>query len=405
MPLVDRGPLRVMFVITSMPVGGAETLLVELIRRMDRERFQPELCCLKYYDVLGEELAREIPTFTGLLAHKYDVGVLGRLKRLMRQRKIDAVVTVGTGGDKMFWGRLAGWLAGAPVICSSLHSTGLPDHVEFLNRLLSPLTDAFIAVAESHGCYLAAHEGCPAKKIRVIPNGVDVERFHPRWPDRALQQELGLDANAPVVGIVAALRPEKNHELFLQVAAMVRAKLPAARFLVVGDGPQRATLEKLAENLNITEAVRFLGTRSDVPELLSLMDVLVLTSHMEANPICLLEAMASEKPVVATRVGSVPETVLDGRTGFLVPAGDSEALAQRVLELLTDRVRAATLGLAGREHVIAHWSVDRMVQGYEDLLTRIYMDKCSAACRRIQGSGFRVQDSTEPRSRVLNPEP
>jgi len=221
--------------------------------------------------------------------------VLWRLRRLLCQRRIDAVVTVGTGGDKMFWGRLAGWLAGTPVICSALHSTGLPDHVEFSNRLLAPLTDAFIAVAEPHAQHLAAHEGCPAQKIRVIPNGVDCERFHPRWPNQTLRQSLNLDAETPVVGIVAALRPEKNHEMFLKVAALVHGKLPAAQFLIVGDGPQRARLEGLAQTLGIAHCVRFLGTRSDVSEVLSLVDVLVLTSHMEANPICLMEAMASEK--------------------------------------------------------------------------------------------------------------
>ncbi len=370
-----------MFAITSMPVGGAETLLVELVRRLDRERFLPELCCLKYFGPLGEVLAREIPAFTGLLAHKYDVAVLWRLTRLMHRRRIDAVVTVGTGGDKMFWGRLAGWLAGVPVICSALHSTGLPDHVELPNRVLAPLTDAFIAVAESHGRYLAAHEGCPAKKIRVIPNGIDVERFHPRWPNQALRTELGLEAGSPVVGIVAALRPEKNHELFLYAAALVRLKLPNARFLVIGDGPQRAKLEALAKCLGIAEAVRFVGSRSDVPELLSLIDVLVLSSHMEANPICLLEAMASEKPVVATRVGSVAETVLEGRTGYLVAANDSQDMVGRVLELLTDPTLAAAMGRAGREHVIAHWSVDRMVEGYQDLMTEIYAAKCRTRAR------------------------
>ena len=375
-PLADRGPLRVMFVITSMPVGGAETLLVDLVRRMDRQRFLPELCCLKYFDPLGELLANEIPAFTGLLAHKYDLRVLPRLVRLMRRRRIDAVVTVGTGGDKMFWGRLAAWLAGAPVICSALHSTGLPDHVELSNRLLSPLTDAFIAVAEPHGRYLATHEGCPAKKIRVIPNGVDVERFHPRWPNRALPQELNLDPTAPVAGIVAALRPEKNHELFLNVAALVHGSLPDARFLIVGDGPQRAKLETLAHDMGIAETVRFLGTRSDIPEVLALMDVLLLTSHMEANPLCLLEAMATEKPVVATQVGSVTETVLHGWTGYLVPPGDSRSMAAHVLELMANRTRAGIMGRAGREHVIAHWSVDRMVRGYEDLIADIYAAKC-----------------------------
>ncbi len=378
MPLADRGPLRVMFVTTSMPIGGAETLLVELVRRMDRSRFLPELCCLKRFDSLGEALAEEIPAFTGLLAGKFDVAVLWRLVRLMRRRRIDAVVTVGPG-DKMFWGRLAARLAGVPVVCSALHSTGLPDHVELPNRLLSPLSDAFIAVAESHGCYLADHEGCPAKKVRVIPNGVDLQRFHPRWPDRKLQRELNLDPDAPTVGIIAALRPEKNHELFLHVAALVHVELPEARFLIVGDGPQRSKLEALARSLGVEKAVRFLGTRRDVPELLSLMDVVMLTSHMEANPLCLLEAMASEKPVVASRVGSITESVHDGRTGYLAAPGDSQGMAARVLELLQDRRRASSMGRAAREAVIARWSVDRMVRGYEDLIAEIYSAKCETA--------------------------
>ena len=101
-----------------------------------------------------------------------------------------------------------------------------------------------------------------------------------------------------------------------------------------------------------------------------------MTSHMEANPICLLEAMASEKPVVATRVGSVTETVIEGRTGCLVAPGDSQCMAARVLELLTDRTRATAMGRAGRETVIALWSVDRMVRGYEDLIAGIYTAKC-----------------------------
>ena len=344
-PLEDRGPLRVMFVLTSMPIGGAEMLLVEIVRRMDRTRFSPELCCLKRFDTLGETLAEEIPAFTGFLAGKFDVAVLWRLTRLMRRRRIDAVVTIGPG-DKMFWGRLAARLAGVPVVCSALHSTGLPDHVEWPNRLLAPLNDAFIAVAESHGCYLATHEGCPAKKIRVIPNGVDVERFHPRWPDRGLQRELDLDPGAPTVGIIAALRPEKNHELFLHVAAQIHVALPEARFLIVGDGPERAKLEALARSLGLAEAVRFLGARRDVPELLALMDVVTLTSRMEANPLCLLEAMAAEKPVVAPRVGSIGESVEDGRTGYLAAAGDAQTMAARILELLQDRRRASSMGRA-----------------------------------------------------------
>ncbi len=391
-PLADRGPLRLMFVITSMPVGGMETLLVELIRRLDRSRFEPELCCLKYPDVLGESLAEEIPVHAGLLKHKYDFAVLWRLKRLLRERRIDAVVTIGAG-DKMFWGRLAGRLAGVPVICSALHSTGMPDRVEFLNRLLAPITDTFIGVAETQGRYLAEKEGCPAAKVRVIPNGVDVEKFHPRWPIASLQREFCLPSDSPVAGIVAALRPEKNHELFLQAAKLVHDALPAVRFLVVGDGPRRAELERFARELGLNEAVRFTGARSDVPEVLSLVDVVLLTSQMEANPASILEAMACEKPVVATCVGSLAETVLDGRTGYLVPPGDAYELARRTLDLLCHPDHAAMLGRAGREHVIAHWSVDRMVKGYEDLIAGLYEKKAVGRGQWAVGSGQWAVDS------------
>ncbi|MDY0169583.1 MAG: glycosyltransferase [Thermoguttaceae bacterium] len=384
-PLSERCPLRVMFVITNMPVGGAETLLVDLVRRLDRNRFAPELCCLKHFGPLGEVLAKEVPAFTGLLGHKYDFAVLGRLRRLLADRRIDAVVTVGTGGDKMFWGRLAAQAAGVPVVCSALHSTGLPDHVELPNRLLAPITDAFIAVAPSHGEYLVRYEGCPRGKVRVIPNGVDTDRFHPRWPDRRMLEELGLEPDTPVAGIVAALRPEKNHDLFLHAAAMVHAERPRARFLIVGDGPRRAALGQLAAELRLERVVRFLGTRSDVPEVLSVLNVLLLTSHMEANPVSILEAMAAEKPVVATRVGSVPETVCHGRNGYLVEPGNADALAARTIELLDNRARAETLGRAGRETVLRHWSIDRMVEGYEQLIAGIYEQK-AARCNCRVGS-------------------
>ena len=361
-----------MFVITCMPVGGAETLLVNLVRRFDRRRILPELCCLKYLGPLGEVLAAEVPTFTGLLAHKYDLAVLGRLTRLLASRRIDAVVTVGTGGDKMFWGRLAAWRAGVPVILSALHSTGLPDRVELPNRLLAPLTDAFIAVAHAHGHYLARHEGCPAHKVRVIANGVDTSRYRPLPADPRLRAALQLPPDKPVVGIVAALRPEKHHECFLRVAQRVRQQVPECHFLIVGDGPRRAPLEAYAQELGLAGAVRFLGTRHDVPELLALVDVFLLTSHMEANPVSILESLACGKPVVAPRVGSIAETVRHGTSGYLAPPGDEAALAAHVLDLLGDPARARQMGHAGREHVVQHASLESMVEGYTRLIEEIY---------------------------------
>ena len=153
LPLADRGPLRVLFVITSMPVGGAETLLVNLCQRLNRERILPELCCLKGPGPLGELLAEQISVHARLLNGKWDWRVLSRLRNLIRARRIDGVITVGAG-DKMFWGRLAARLERLPVIGAALHSTGWPDGIGRLNRWLTPITDVFIAVAENHGRYL-----------------------------------------------------------------------------------------------------------------------------------------------------------------------------------------------------------------------------------------------------------
>jgi glycosyltransferase involved in cell wall biosynthesis len=366
----------VLFVITSMPVGGAETLLVQLVRRLDRTRFLPEVCCLKERGVLGEALAKEIPVFDRLLSDKYDLRVLPRLVSLLRRRRIDAVITVGAG-DKMFWGRLAGRWERTPVVLSALHSTGWPDTVGRLNRALTPWTDAFIAVAESHARYLVETERFPDEKVRVIPNGIDVARFRRSPAARAqVRSELGIPPQAPVCGVVAALRFEKNHRLFVEVAAAVHQQLPDAHFLIVGEGPERTSLEQQIRDKRLGRHVHLLGTRQDIPDLLSAMDVFSLTSRNEANPVSILEAMACGLPIVATRVGSVEETVFPGCTGFLAEPNRGDEIAQYWLELLNDLELARSMGQQGRRHVAECWTVDRMVSGYEILVETIYQEKC-----------------------------
>ncbi len=362
--------LRVMFLVTSMPVGGAETLLLNLARRLGRERFAPEIACLKERGPLGEELAHEIPVHHGLISSKFDVFVLFRLWRLMRARQIDAVVTVGAG-DKMFWGRLAAKLAGVPVIVSALHSTGWPDSVGRMNRSLTPITDAFIGVADAHGQHLIENERFPADKVQIIYNGVDTTRFCP-GDKPAVRRELGLPAGAKVIAILAALRPEKNHELFLAGAAEILRQEPTAKFLVIGDGPLRSGLEQLAEQLGVAQATQFLGSRPDVERILQAVDVLALTSHNEASPVSILEALSCGVPCVASNVGSVSETVIDNVTGKLFPAGDQASFVRAVLELLGNEPLRAQMGMAGRQQVIEQRSLDAMVRGYEALLTRLY---------------------------------
>jgi glycosyltransferase involved in cell wall biosynthesis len=185
------------------------------------------------------------------------------------------------------------------------------------------------------------------------------------------------NADVPVTGIVAALRPEKNHELFLELGRRVLRQLPNARFVIVGDGLRRRDLERRAAEMGLGSSVLFLGSRKDVPRLLAAMDVFALTSHNEANPISILEAMSVGLPVVATNVGSIHEAVSEGRTGFLIPAGDSVQFTDRVLGLLSDDAQRAAMGAAARETVVEQWSIDSMVSGYEQLIESIYLRKLS----------------------------
>lgn len=367
----SRSPLHAMFVITSMPVGGAETLLVNLVRRMDRSRILPSICCLKEPGVLGEEIARELPLHSRLTSGKLDPLVLPRLVRLMRSERIDAVVTVGAG-DKMFWGRLAARLAGVRVVLAALHSTGWPDGVGLLNRLLTPLTDGFIAVAENHGRHLVEQERFPARRVFVIPNGIDTGRFSFSAAGRSeWRRKWGIGEEIPVTAIVAALRPEKNHLRFLEIAGRVRERLPNAHFAVVGDGPERESIQRRAAELGLTDCLRMTGATADIPGVLSASDLFALTSDNEASPVSILEALSCGRPVVAPDVGSIRETVRSGENGCLVPRDDTAAAADCWLRLLQDAELRQRFGSAGRQSVVLRASLDAMTNGYQDLIERL----------------------------------
>lgn len=366
------GPLRCLFVITSMPVGGAETLLVNMMRRMNSSLIEPEVVCLKEPGPLGEEISNEFPVHSQFLSGKWDFRVLPRLVRLMHQRRIDTMITVGAG-DKMFWGRLAAHVAGVPVIASALHSTGWPDGVGRMNRILTPITDQFIAVADSHGKFLRDFEKFPASKVRVIRNGVDCQRFAPSDLARQeIRSELGLAPETPLIGIVAALRSEKNHQMFVRAAAKLRSQHPHAHWLIVGDGPERGTIEKLSSELQIGDRLHLLGTRYDTPRLVAAMDLFALCSLNEASPVSILEALASGVPVVSTDVGSISESILPGQTGLLVHSEDLDAMATAIDKLLSDPQLRESMGRQGRQLVLETGSLEAMVEGYQRMAIEAY---------------------------------
>ncbi len=367
-----RGPLPVMFVITSMPVGGAEVLLANLVRGLDKKRFLPEIVCLKEVGPLGEMLKGDVKIHANMLAGKYDLRVLPRLIKLFRRNDVAAVITVGAG-DKMFWGRLAAWLAGVPSIFSALHSTGWPDGVSGLNRWLTRITNGFIAVADHHTQHLIEIERFPAKKVFTIRNGVDTTRFVPDLTARAaIRQTLGIAIDSPVFGIVAALRPEKNHALFVRAALRIAHRYPDARFLIVGEGPERATIEMMIAAARLEKHVVMMGSRDDTPAILAAMDGFLLCSNNEASPVSILESLSCEVPVISTHVGSVDESVIEGQTGCLVDIDDDDAMARCACQWIESPSTARTLGRNGRELVQTHGSLDSMVQGYSKMIETTY---------------------------------
>jgi len=396
-------PLRIQFVLTSLPVGGAETLLLNLIGRMDRCNFAPQVVCLKEPGELGPEFSKQAPLHCRLIRSKMDVGVLWRLKRLFQQSSADAVITIGAG-DKMFWGRLAARLAGVPVICSALHSTGWPDGIGRLNRLLTPLTDGFIAVAQNHAEHLIRYERLPADRVFMIPNGVDTQRFVPDSAMRTwLRGHLNVPQHAPLVGIVAALREEKNHLQFVEAGRLVLRRFLGTHFVVVGEGPQRERIMAEIAQAGLQPQFHLLGNRHDTERILAGLDVFCLTSKNEANPVSILEALACGVPVVSPNVGSICETVRPEQTGVLTQPLDANETAQAICQLLGNPDRATALGRNGRQLVQATWSLEAMVEGYQNLLERLYHQKVRRA-DRVGWTRSPVQAKVHVVSGESNPE-
>ena len=283
---------------------------------------------------------------------------------------------------------------GSEMCIRDRHSTGWPDGVGRLNRMLTRITDGFIAVARQHAQYQVEKEKFPQQKVFLIPNGIDTQKFVFNPQSRQLwRSELGIKVDAPVVGIVAALRSEKNHDLFLESAKRVSSQMADAQFVIAGDGPERSRLEALARDLEIDERVHFIGSTQDVVGVLSMVDMFALSSHNEASPVSIMEALSCQRPVVATDVGSIDESVLEGKTGFLVPCDDAQAMSERWLEILGDKALAQTLGQQGREHIVANSSLESMTEGYTSLIESTYARKTNQPGYELDG---RVDWEYEP---------
>lgn len=370
-------PVRLLLVTNTLAPGGAEAMLVRLALGLDREVVQPVVLCFKEPGVLAGELAgRSIPVHSWLLRHKFDLRVVGKLCRLIRRYEPVCVMAVGNGGDRMFWSALAARRTGAAMVVWS-HVFPTVGHLtfEWLNRRLYGNVDAFVALGQRHREALVGLEGIPADRVHVIHNGIDVQAFAHEQGRGEARSRLGVgDEETVVVGIVANLRPDKRHDVYVEAAAKVRAERKACRFVIIGDGSQREAVRQMAAERDPGGAfISILGERDDVPTLLHGLDIVCLTSEwQECLSVAMLEAMAAGKAFVAPRIGSLDEALIDGRTGRFFEPLTAEALAAVLIELIDQPEKRASLGQQARARVRAEFSTDRMARRFEQLVTGLY---------------------------------
>jgi glycosyltransferase involved in cell wall biosynthesis len=375
----DRaGRIGVLHVVDCLNVGGTERQLFELLRHLDRSRFYPLVACFKSDGELLPKLNAigiapiEFP-LRGSLMQPNTARQIVRMARLCRRENVSVVHAHD------FYSNLIGVAAASLAGVASIASRR--DLAHWLSRtqrralrLVCRVADVVVANARAVAAQSAHQLGVDDDKMVVVPNGIDVEGFDLqafRAPDPLLPP---VEPDVPRVVMVASMhRPDKGHADLLQAAAMLRQRGCRAQWLLVSDGALRPQLEAQARALGLDGDVHFLGRRHDIPSVLVRCDVVVHPSWAEGFPNAVLEAMCAARPVVATRVGGVPEVMIDGDTGLLVEPRAPERLAAALERLLADPAAAHTMGLHGRRRAESVYSLDRMCRTvermYEALVT------------------------------------
>ncbi len=366
--------MRIVHIFPTLNPGGAERMLVHVLMHLDRSRFDVSAICLGRSN--GSELEgllaeAQVPVqFLGKGAG-FDPRMFTRVHRAVIAARPDVLHSHVHVLRYLFpYIKYSGWLGQRPRMLHTVHNLAAFE-VEPRARWIQGL--AFrngvqpVAVAEEVARSVA--ELYRMDEPVVVPNCVPVDRYScPQVSREQWRRQEGFGSESILVACVAGLRPQKNHPLLLEGFVSTAARYPQAQLLLAGGGEQRE-LASLAARLGISERVHFLGVRSDVPDLLAASDLFVLASHYEGNPMSVMEAMAAGLPVVASRVGGVPELVTDGREGLLLSSLDGQSLASALNDLVGDESKRRRMGEASRLRARRSFDVSHMVAGYEALYT------------------------------------
>lgn len=379
--------MEIVHVVENLDRGGLERTVVDLIASQRDAGHECRVICLFKLGLLARELlASGVRVDACGKRPGLDLRALRRARALIRQSP-DAVIHTHNAMAH-YYAVLAS--LGLPVKCriNTRHGMGgrtRSGRQEWLYRQSLRGTDYAVAVCEAARQRFAADGMRPRRALLSVPNGIRLERFRPAddVARQSLVAELGLPTGSRIIGTVGRLQPVKDHALLLRAFAKVRVQVPEAALVIVGDGPLRAALEAQAEQAGLSDAVRFMGDRHDVPRLLTGMEVFALTSTSEGYSVALLEACASSLPIVATDVGGNREIVRHGINGRLVPSGDTAAIATALIALLRGGEQAAAMGRAGYAWAQAEASFRTMAERYHGLYD--VSSDLSSAVMALQG--------------------
>ena len=367
-----------------MNIGGPAIHASLLTERLDPARYETRLVTGttgpsegNYLDLIDHDLPNmvDVPALGREISPWHDVAAYRQIRQIIEEFRPHIVHTHTAKAGLI--GRMAARNAGVPVIVHTFHGHVLRGYFSRVReamfvaaeRALARSTTRLVAVSEQVREDLLSLGVGRREQYEIVRLGLDLRRYAATTRTGTIRNELQLTQDAEVIGIVARLVPIKAHDVFLDMAARVARARPRATFLIVGDGECRAALERATDERGLSGRVHFLGWRRDLDQIYADLDVVVLTSRNEGSPVALIEAMASGRPVVSTRVGGVPELVGDG--GLLADVDDADGLARQVERVLDDPALASALGARGRLRAIPAFSGDRLVADIDALYQRL----------------------------------
>jgi glycosyltransferase involved in cell wall biosynthesis len=386
--------MRVVTLVDRLVQGGAEGLAVDIVTRLDPQRFEPTLCVTRWSDPSHasfpagvERRRREIEAagvrFLGLTRRgPLDLLAWRPLVRLLRTESVDVVHSHMFGSN--VWGVALGRGCRVPVIVAHEHSWAFSG--ERARRVvdrhwIARMSDALVACSAADRRRMIELERIDPDDIVLIANGIEAR---PPTPGSDIRRELAIAPDAPMIGSVGALRAEKRFDVLIDAAALLRRAHPGVRVVIAGDGDQRGALERRIERLGLGGTVMLLGSRTDVPDVLRGCDIAVNCSDFEGMPLSLLEYMDAGVAIVATRVGGIPSAIDDGIHGLLVPRRDARALADACAGLIADRRRRVALGAEARARRRAEFDLGTMVARIEQLYVDLRARPRSRRSRRAR---------------------